>query len=72
MLIYGLGRAIQADREREIQKRLRHRGLLRDELETVVTRSPQVVATGPKRVGAIGIRSARVRSFGTSVRGPSR
>ena len=30
MLIDGLGRTIQADREREIKERLRQRGLLRD------------------------------------------
>jgi hypothetical protein len=48
MLIYGLGRVIQADREREIQERLRHRGLLRDALEAKVTGRWPVVTTGPK------------------------
>jgi hypothetical protein len=65
MLIDGLGRTIQADREREIQERLRQRGLLRDALEAIVTGGLQ--ATPEPR-----IRPASGRSLGLPARGRTR
>ena len=66
MLIDGLGRAIQADREREIQERLRHRGLLRDALEAIVTGGLQTTATEPRVRRAVG------PSMGAPARGRTR
>jgi hypothetical protein len=66
MLIDGLGRTIQADREREIQERLRQRGLLRDALEAIVTGGLQAAPTEPR------IRPASGRSLGLPARGRTR
>jgi hypothetical protein len=66
MLIDGLGRTIQADREREIQERLPQRGLLRDALEPVVTGGLQTTPTATR------IRPAVARSVGLPARGRTR
>jgi hypothetical protein len=66
MLIDGLARTIQADREREIQERLRQRGLLRDALEAIVTGGLQAIPTDSR------IRPASGRSLGVPARGRTR
>jgi hypothetical protein len=66
MLIDGLGRTIQADREREIRERLRTRGLLRDALESVVTGGLQATTSEAP------IRPAVGRSVGLPARGRTR
>jgi hypothetical protein len=66
MLIDGLGRTIQADKEREIQERLRHRGLLRDALEAIVTGGLQTTPAEPRSRPVVG------RSIGLPARGRTR
>lgn len=66
MLIDGLGRTIQADREREIEERLRQRSLLRDALEAIVTGGLQSSPTQPR------IRPAGGRSLSLPARGRTR
>lgn len=66
MLIEGLGRAIQADRQREIEERMRQRGLLQDvadaaELKVETTRAGGVRSIVPRSAGA---RSHGIRAFG--------
>lgn len=57
MLIDGLGRAIQADRQREIEERMRQRGLLQDvadaaELKVATTRAGGIRLEVPRSAGA--------------------
>ena len=66
MLIDGLARTIQADREREIQERLRQRGLLRDALEAIVTGGLQATSTETRMRRALG------PSLGAPARGRTR
>ena len=59
MLIDGLGRTIQADREREIKERLRQRGLLRDAADSANLEPGGTTVPGG---GRLGIRSSGSRS----------
>jgi len=72
MLNEELGRAIQADREREIEERLRHRRLIQDALEAIVTGGLQATPTEPRSVKTTGTRPAVGRSLGLPARGRSR
>lgn len=69
MLIDGLARTIQVDREREIQERLRQRGLLRDAAEG---RERTVTPAEPKDVSSIVIRGAAAGSSGVAAHGRPR
>lgn len=71
MLILELGRTLQADREREIEERLRHRRLIQDALEAIATGGLQETPTEPRNV-TTGTRPAGGRSFGILGRGRSR
>ena len=59
MLIDGLGRTIQADREREIKERLRQRGLLRDAADSANLELEHTAVPG---VDPLSIRNAGARS----------
>jgi hypothetical protein len=72
MLILELGRTLQADREREIDERLRHRRLIQDALEAIATGGLQETPTEPRNVKTTGTRPAGGRSFGILARGRSR
>jgi hypothetical protein len=72
MLIDGLGRTIQADREREIEERMRQRGLLQDALEAIVTGGQQATAVEPRKIETKGSRPAGGRSLGLPARGRTR
>jgi hypothetical protein len=72
MLIDGLARTIQADREREIVERSRQHGLLRDALEAIVTGGLQVNPTEPRNASPTGTRPAGGRSVGLPARGRTR
>jgi hypothetical protein len=65
MLIDGLARAIQADRQREIEERMRQRGLLRDAADATETLDRRVART-------IVPRSAGARSQSTPAHGRMR
>ena len=67
MLIHELGRSIQADREREIQERLRQRGLLADATD----RTGQVILRAAN-VGANAVRTLEVRPSSAPAHGRPR
>lgn len=66
MLILELGRTLQADREREIEERLRHRRLIQDALEAIATGGLQATPTEPRTRPAVG------RLLGLPARGRTR
>ncbi len=59
MLIDGLGRTIQADREREIKERLRQRGLLGDAADAA---DLELAGTTVPSAGSLDIRNSGARS----------
>jgi hypothetical protein len=71
MVIYGLGRAIHEDRQRDIQKRLRDRGLSPSAEGTARIGPRLIVAATKARVASIGNRPVRTRSFDAPVGGRS-
>jgi hypothetical protein len=72
MLMYELGRTIQADRERDIEERLRQRSLLGDALEAIATGGMQATPTQPRDVATNRTRPAGGRSLGLFARGRTR
>ncbi len=72
MLIEGLGRTIQADRERDIEERMRQRGLLQDALEAIATGGLQVTALEPRMIETTGSRPAGGSWLGLPARGRTR
>jgi hypothetical protein len=71
MVIYGLGRAIHEDRQRDIQKRLHDRGMSPDAQEVTRIGPRLIVAATKARVASVGNRPARTRSFDAPVGGRS-
>ena len=69
MLIQGLGRSIQADREREIEERMRVRGLLQDAAEAPRATVPQT-SIAARSAASAGARSTR--ASGAAIPTPGR
>jgi hypothetical protein len=68
MLINELGRSIQADRQRDIEERLRQRGLLEDAesqaQDAAEARRQEFSRAGSKRPRAVGVRSSGLPAHG--------
>jgi hypothetical protein len=71
MLINELGRSIQADRQREIEERLRQRGWLAD-AEDQARAAADEARRGFDPIGSKSIRQIGVRSSGMPARGRPR
>lgn len=64
MLIEGLGRAIQADRQREIEERMRQRGLLQDVADAAVLKVAVRGSRSSRSTGTAGAPAHGIRAFG--------
>jgi len=69
MLIDGLGWAMQADRQREIEERMRQRGLLQDVADAADLKVAPTLARG---IRSIVPRSAGARADGIRALGRTR